>query len=291
MNALDLGSELEEYRQHSQAQLSLQSQPSQQQQQHSQFAASPGSCIRGFVTLSRDALEGQPHYDSVLEKTMYRLPISRKRKDKQEKKEIMDRVAADWSTGDIAWRQTLQEQEDFTKVRSVRNRQGCYEYFDKETSAPVPAEEYQVRYQSFLLTSKRQHLQGGSDGATQIETTGDYGTDVNSGSSSSSSSSADYDVGGEVGQDELIIIADSVDAAAQQHLPSPHPPSPAPTPPAPIPDKENELSPVRTTSQPDQQGLKPLTLMGVDSRAAGLSPSRSAVNYTTSVEEGDASDF
>jgi len=281
------------------AQLSLQSQPSQQQ--HLQFAqASPGSCIRGFVTLSRDAIEGQTHYDSVLEQTMYRLPITRKRKDKQEKTEIMDRVKADWSTNEIAWRQMLQEQEDFTKVRSVRNRLGVYEYFDKETSAPVAAEEYQVRYQSFLLTSKRHHLQAGSDrgGAPQIEITADNVTDIvslgtsNSSSNSSSNSTDSLYVGGEVGQDELIAVDVDVDAVAQQ-LPSPPPPSPTLTPPAPapVPDKENELSPVRPSSQPDQQGLKPLTLTGCPTRAAGLSPSRSAVNNATPEEVGDASDF
>ena len=142
----------------SQSQSQSYSQSSQQQ-----FLSQSSPCtssVRSFVAVSRSG-EGTEHenvsalYAGVLEHTNYRLPIARKRRvNPQEKTAIMERVKTDWQTNEQAWRQSQQDQEDFTKVRSVRTKYGGYEYIDVTTSEPVAPEEYQSRYEVFVLQSK-----------------------------------------------------------------------------------------------------------------------------------------
>ena len=142
----------------SQSQSQSYSQSSQQQ-----FLSQSSPCtssVRSFVAVSRSGEEPEHEnvtalYAGVLEHTNYRLPIARKRRvNPQEKTAIMERVKTDWQTNEQAWRQAQQDQEDFTKVRSVRTKYGGYEYFDVTTSEPVPPEEYQSRYEVFVQQSK-----------------------------------------------------------------------------------------------------------------------------------------
>lgn len=111
------------------------------------------SSIRAFSSLSRDDFQScVPFYDTCLQNTNYRLPILRKRKaNLQEKQEIMGRVKSDWHSNELAWRKSLEAQEEFTQIRGVRTKLGCYEYFDMATDKPVSVEEYQARYQQYLL--------------------------------------------------------------------------------------------------------------------------------------------
>jgi len=118
------------------------------------------SSVRSFVAVSRNDEQYETVtalYDTCLQHTNYRLPISRKRRvNPQEKLEIMDRVKTDWHSNERAWRQAQLEQEEFTQVRSVRTKCGGYEYYCKTTDVPVAPEDYQTRYEQYIIQQRVQ---------------------------------------------------------------------------------------------------------------------------------------
>lgn len=169
-----------------------------------EFAAgSPNAAsVREYVSLrDRDAVERSCALSEfVLQNTNYRLPHEKTLKvDDKSGRLIMQRIKNDWSNNEQEWRQQLQSQEDFTQVRSVRNRVGYYDYFDKQTSQQVTSKEYESRYSFYLRQSRTQHCHDRSSGSSTCA--------ASSSSSSSDSGSSSNGGTGSGGENQVPVAA------------------------------------------------------------------------------------
>ena len=118
--------------------------------------------VREFCSLrGRDEPVHKSVRESVLQNTNYRLPPEKTHKVDEKSafgQQIMERIKNDWHVNEQAWRKELQSQENFTQVRSVRNKNGVYDYFDKQTERVVSSAEYEARYSQFLRASRTKEL-------------------------------------------------------------------------------------------------------------------------------------
>lgn len=115
--------------------------------------------VREFCSLrGKDEPVHKSVRESVLQNTNYRLPPEKTLKVDEKSafgQQIMERIKSDWHVNEQAWRKELQSQENFTQVRSVRNKNGNYDYFDKQTARIVSSQEYEARYGLFLRSRTR----------------------------------------------------------------------------------------------------------------------------------------